>query len=146
MDKPAYTGAYGLLDTENPATARPTAVSKPVADEGPHLSYAFQWILFGVMAFVGLGWAVRQEYRIRNADDPEEQARAEVRRQKAAAKPRSDAEVEDELLDARQEMRANAAACTSHSRVRLPPLHGRAIAARCLGTGKRGPRGGGAPA
>ena len=101
VDKPTYTGAYGLLDTEDPAAARPTAVSKPVADEGPHLSYAFQWILFGIMAFVGLGWAVRQEYRIRNADDPEEQARAEVRRQKAAAKPKSDAEIEDELLDAR---------------------------------------------
>jgi cytochrome oxidase assembly protein ShyY1 len=101
VDRPTYTGAYGLLDTEDPAAARPTAVSKPVADEGPHLSYAFQWILFGLMAFVGLGWAVRQEFRIRNADDPEERVRAEARRRKAAAKPRSDAEIEDELLDAR---------------------------------------------
>lgn len=97
---PMYTGAYGLLDTEDPTAPRPVAVSKPVADEGPHLSYAFQWILFGLMAFVGLGWAVRQEYRIRNADDPEERKRAEARRAKAAAKPRSDAEIEDELLDA----------------------------------------------
>ncbi len=101
VGKPTYTGAYGLLDTEDPAAARPTAVSKPVADEGPHLSYAFQWILFGIMAFVGLGWAVRQEYRIRNADDPEERKRAEARRRKAAAKPKSDAQIEDELLDAR---------------------------------------------
>lgn len=96
-----YTGAYGLLATEDPATAaRPTAATKPVADEGPHLSYAFQWVAFGVMAFIGLGWAVRQEYRIRNADDPEERARADVRRAKAARRPKSDAEIEDELLDA----------------------------------------------
>lgn len=101
VGQPTFTGAYGLLDTEDPAAARPTAVSKPVADEGPHLSYAFQWILFGIMAFIGLGWAVRQEYRIRNADDPEERKRAEARRVKAAARPRSDAEIEDELLDAR---------------------------------------------
>jgi len=100
VGKPMYTGAYGLLDTEDPAAARPKAVSKPVADEGPHLSYAFQWFVFGIMAFVGLGWAIRQEYRIRNADDPEERARAEVRRRKAAAKPKTDAEIEDELLDA----------------------------------------------
>lgn len=101
VGEPTYTGAYGLLDTEDPAGARPTAASKPVADEGPHLSYAFQWILFGIMAFIGLGWAVRQEYRIYNADDPEERKRADARRAKAAAKPKSDAEVEDELLDAR---------------------------------------------
>ena len=96
-----YTGAYGLLDTEDPSAARPTAVSKPVADEGPHLSYAFQWFVFGIMAFIGLGWAIRQEYRLRNADDPQERERAELRRKKAAARPKSDAEIEDELLDAR---------------------------------------------
>ncbi|MBX3099769.1 MAG: SURF1 family protein [Salinibacterium sp.] len=101
IGKPLYTGAYGVLDSEDPAAARPTAVSKPIADEGPHLSYAFQWILFGLMAFIGLGWAIRQEFRIRNADDPDERARAELRRLKAAAKPKTDAEIEDELLDAR---------------------------------------------
>lgn len=100
VDGPLYSGAYGLLDTENPAADRPVAVSKPVADEGPHLSYAFQWVAFGIMAFIGLGWAVRQEYRIRNADDPEERERAEARRRRAAAKPKTDAEIEDELLDA----------------------------------------------
>lgn len=100
VEGPLYTGAYGVLDSEDPATARPTAVQKPVADEGPHLSYAFQWVAFGIMAFIGLGWAIRQEYRIRNADDPEERVRAEARRRKAAAKPKSDAQIEDELLDA----------------------------------------------
>lgn len=99
VGEPTYTGAYGLLASEDPDVARPLAVVKPAADEGPHLSYAFQWVVFGIMAFIGLGWAVRHEYRIRNADDPEERERAEKRRRKAESKPRSDAEIEDAILD-----------------------------------------------
>jgi cytochrome oxidase assembly protein ShyY1 len=94
-----YTGAYGLLASEDPAPAeRPVAVSKPIPDEGPHLSYAFQWFVFGIMGFVGLIYAARQEFRARNADDPEERERADERARRKAARPRSDAEVEDELL------------------------------------------------
>jgi hypothetical protein len=50
------------------------------------------------MGFFGLGWAIRQEYRIRNSDDPQERERALQRQRKAAAKPKSDAEVEDDIL------------------------------------------------
>lgn len=100
VGEPTYTGAYGLLASEDPAPAsRPAATAKPVADEGPHLSYAFQWFVFGIMAFIALGWAIRQEFRARNEDDPAERERAELRRQKAAAKAPTDAEVEDALLD-----------------------------------------------
>lgn len=99
VDKPTYTGAYGLMVSEDPATAeRPVAVTRPVRDEGPHLSYAFQWYVFALMAFIGLGWAARQEYRTINALDPDEQDRAAERARKKAAKPKSDADVEDELL------------------------------------------------
>jgi cytochrome oxidase assembly protein ShyY1 len=101
IDEPTYTGAYGLLASEDPAPAtRPTATPRPEADEGPHLSYAFQWLVFAIMGFIGLAWAIRQEYRIRNADDPDERERAAKRKRRADAKPRSDAEIEDELLDA----------------------------------------------
>lgn len=94
------TEAYGLLDSEDPAPAtRPVAYDRPVADEGPHLSYAFQWFVFALMGLVGLGWAIRQEYRHRNEDDPAEQARAAKRASRAAAKAPSDAEIEDALLD-----------------------------------------------
>ncbi len=100
--QPTYTGAYGLLVAEDPTpSVRPAAFPKPVADEGPHLSYAFQWLVFAIMGFLGLGWAVRQEYRIRNADDPEERKRAAKRERRAAAKTRSDAEIEDAILDRR---------------------------------------------
>ena len=95
-----YTGAYGLMKTEDPAPAdRPTAVARPVRDEGPHLSYAFQWFVFALMGFIGLGWAARQEFRNINAEVPEEQLRAAERARRQAAKPRSDAEIEDELMD-----------------------------------------------
>ncbi|TFC79136.1 SURF1 family protein [Cryobacterium sp. TMS1-20-1] len=101
LNAPTYTGAYGLMDTESPAATekRPAAVLKPIRDEGPHLSYAFQWFVFGLLAFIGLGWALREEYRSVNAEDPEERERAEERARKRAAKPRNDAEIEDELLD-----------------------------------------------
>jgi cytochrome oxidase assembly protein ShyY1 len=100
LDAPTYTGAYGLMASEDPAPAeRPTAIAKPAEDEGPHLSYAFQWFLFGVMAFFGLGWAIREEFRAVNAADPDERKRADERARRQAAKPQSDADVEDQLLD-----------------------------------------------
>jgi cytochrome oxidase assembly protein ShyY1 len=99
---PTYTGAFGLLAAEEPAAAeRPAPYPRPAADEGPHLSYAFQWVAFGVLAFIGLFWAVRREYRARNEDEPQEQRRAAERRAKAAAKGPSDAEIEDAILDRR---------------------------------------------
>jgi cytochrome oxidase assembly protein ShyY1 len=98
--KPTYTRAYGLMVSESPSVAtRPRAQPEPTLDEGLHISYAIQWVLFALMAFLGLGYAIRQEYRIRNADDPEERERADERERRKLAKPRSDSEIEDELLE-----------------------------------------------
>lgn len=96
-----YTGAYGLMISESPEAIdpRPLAVIKPTRDEGPHLSYAFQWYVFAVMAFIGLGWAARQEFRAVNIDDPAERKRAAARATKQSLKTRSDADIEDEILD-----------------------------------------------
>ncbi|HEU0206757.1 MAG TPA: SURF1 family cytochrome oxidase biogenesis protein [Pseudolysinimonas sp.] len=89
-----YTGAYGLLARETPAPAdRPAAVQEPVIDEGPHLSYAIQWIAFAVLAFFGLVWAYRREKRINAL--PAEQ-RAAARAPKARS---SDTDAEDAILD-----------------------------------------------
>lgn len=95
LDEPTYVGAYGLLVSESPAVAdRPLATPRPEADEGPHLSYAFQWFLFAVLGFVGLGWAIRQELR-----DPAAPPRP---------KRRTDADIEDELVDAAGATQASA--------------------------------------
>jgi hypothetical protein len=94
-----YTGAYGLLAKETPAPAtRPAIALKPVIDPGPYLSYAIQWILFALLAFTALGLALRNEYRIRHAEDPEEVARAAERARKAALKDPNDSDVEDGQL------------------------------------------------
>lgn len=89
------TGAYGLLDRESPAPEeRPTAALRPVNDEGPHLSYTFQWYLFALLGFVGFGWALRQEHRTARAAETGE----------ALPRPKRglDAEVEDAILDAHE--------------------------------------------
>ncbi|HEY0246693.1 MAG TPA: SURF1 family protein [Gryllotalpicola sp.] len=97
-----YTGAYGLLDTQTPASA--TALTKvvtgpPTVGTAVHWSYMVQWLLFAVIGFGSLWYAMRGEFRRLNADDPEERERARKRQQKAAAKKFTDAEVEDEILD-----------------------------------------------
>lgn len=97
-----YTGAYGLLDSERPAPASaptPTVTEAPTQDEGLHWSYMIQWIIFALIGFFGLGYALRTEYRKLNEDDPAEKARAAERERKRALK-RTDSDVEDELLDA----------------------------------------------
>jgi cytochrome oxidase assembly protein ShyY1 len=108
LGQPTYTGAYGVMKSESPAAIEtpPAAVQRPQLDEGPHLSYAFQWILFAIMGFVGLGWAIRNEWRIRNADDPKEIARNEGLAAKKALRRPSDAEIEDDLMDHSSPMRS----------------------------------------
>ena len=89
-----YTGAYGLLDTETPPTADlPQAAQEPVIDEGPHLSYAIQWIAFAILAFFGLVWAYRREKRI-NALPAEQRAAARAPKVRS-----SDMDAEDAILD-----------------------------------------------
>jgi cytochrome oxidase assembly protein ShyY1 len=95
IGEPTYTGAYVLMATEDPAPSETLLKEpKPDPDLGPHLSYALQWIAFGILAFVGLGWAVRHDRKVRREEL--EGAPAPPRRPKR----RTDADIEDELLDA----------------------------------------------
>lgn len=97
---PTYTGAYGLMVSEDPpAAVQPQPLQAPSFgdDEGTHLSYAIQWILFAFIAFIALGWSVRRS--LRDAGDPdilEADRRAEERRRKRTP---TDEAVEDTLLD-----------------------------------------------
>lgn len=100
LDTPMYTSAYGLMVSESPAPSdRPKALPKPVIDEGPHLSYAFQWVVFGILAFVALAWAVRHEYRLINADDPAQRQRQKERERRKRARGPTDADIEDTIID-----------------------------------------------
>lgn len=56
-----YKSVYARLADSYSGTEFPKVLPKPQLDEGNHLSYALQWILFALMAFGALVWAVRQE-------------------------------------------------------------------------------------
>jgi cytochrome oxidase assembly protein ShyY1 len=95
-----YTGAYGVLDSQMPAPASapdPVLTSEPTQDEGLHWSYMIQWIIFALIAFFGLGYAVRQELRMRALDAEDA---AGVAPERAHPAKKTDAEIEDEILDA----------------------------------------------
>jgi cytochrome oxidase assembly protein ShyY1 len=62
---PIFKSLYLRLDRSNSTAELPKALPRPAPNEGNHLSYAFQWILFAVLAFGALWFAVREEIHIR---------------------------------------------------------------------------------
>src|SRR6476620_6175998 len=111
---PLLTGAYGQLASESPAVQdMPFPFPKPSTDEGTHLSYSLQWFAFGVLMFVGFGYAARQQARNAAIDAEDAEAEAEEgvyvhasrpgpRRRPAPRKGRNPTaeEEEDAILDA----------------------------------------------
>jgi len=95
LQSPIVTGFYLRLVSESPAeSSYPQPLSRPLLDEGNHLSYAVQWIIFAVMGFFALFWAIRQEQEFRRIEtDPNYVPRA------ARRKANTDSSVEDEILD-----------------------------------------------
>lgn len=89
------TGFYLRLISESPAEASyPQPLSRPVLDEGNHLSYAVQWLIFALMGFFALFWAIRQESEFRKMEsDPNYVPRS------ARRKTNKDSSIEDEILD-----------------------------------------------
>ncbi|MCB5274886.1 putative SURF1-like protein [Arthrobacter sp. SO5] len=110
---PLLTGAYGQLASESPSVPdMPVAFPKPTTEEGTHLSYSLQWFAFGVLMFVGFGYAARQQARNAAIDAEEQEESAEggflhssgpVARRRPAPRQRKNAtaeEEEDAILDA----------------------------------------------
>jgi cytochrome oxidase assembly protein ShyY1 len=57
-------GAYARMAEESPEPAEaPHQLARPSLDEGPHLSYSMQWVAFGLLSFVGWGYAARVHRR-----------------------------------------------------------------------------------
>jgi cytochrome oxidase assembly protein ShyY1 len=64
-DAEVITSFYGRLVSEKPSyAAAPIPMPKPSLNEGNHLSYAIQWVLFGIMAFIAFFWAYRNDRRL----------------------------------------------------------------------------------
>ena len=102
VGEPAYTGAYGVLvQSGADASEPPLAAARPVRDEGPHLSYALQWFVFALMAFVGLGWAANQERKALAEASASPDTPKAPRQPRKPPRERRDADVEDEVLDRR---------------------------------------------
>jgi cytochrome oxidase assembly protein ShyY1 len=113
---PLLTGAYGQLASESPAVAdMPLPFPMPSTEEGTHLSYSLQWFAFGVLMFVGFGYAARQQARNAAIDAEDDgdielnsgsivhSAAAAARRRPPAPRKRRNAtseEEEDAILDA----------------------------------------------
>ena len=114
---PLLTGAYGQLASEAPSVQdMPFPFPKPSTEEGTHLSYSLQWFAFGVLMFIGFGYAARQQARNAaiDAEDAEAQAgdgdsgvfmhsSGPVARRRPAPRKRKNAtaeEEEDAILDA----------------------------------------------
>ena len=84
-----FTSVYARVASEGiPQSSNPKALPKPQLDEGNHLSYALQWIMFALMAVAALYWGIKKE-------------REAISGKKLSTRKRvgeSDAEVEDSLL------------------------------------------------
>ncbi|WP_243854497.1 SURF1 family protein [Canibacter zhoujuaniae] len=97
------TAAYGMFIAAQPTVEHGALPDKPALDEGPHLSYALQWIVFIAIAGSGVWYAARQEFKNFNRGSArvkqmEEKAQAK-QRAREAKRGKSDADIEDELLD-----------------------------------------------
>ncbi|PNI09523.1 cytochrome oxidase biogenesis protein Surf1, facilitates heme A insertion [Arthrobacter sp. AFG7.2] len=111
---PLLAGAYGQLASETPPAAEmPFPFPKPSTEEGTHLSYSLQWFAFGVLMFVGFGYAARQQARNAAIDAEDDDESPEGAPRTAAGAPRrrptpaprkrrkaTSEEEEDALLDA----------------------------------------------
>lgn len=85
-----YRQAYGRLVTESPKLAAGKPMLMPELNEGNHLSYAMQWLLFALMAFGAVYWTIAQDRR---------RAAGLAPRKLKLLNKDSDAEAEDRLLD-----------------------------------------------
>ena len=109
---PVAQAGYGQLVSEDPeAESMPEPLLRPSTDDGPHLSYSWQWYLFGILGFIGFGYAARRTAFA--AEQAELQYGAEETHRHAAWRPDvkkkkrrrdgslSDEEAEDLIIDGR---------------------------------------------
>jgi cytochrome oxidase assembly protein ShyY1 len=85
LTKVPLAGSYLQLVENQPGGLGMIGV--PRLDAGPFLSYGIQWILFGILAPIGLGYFAYSEIRVRRQEKPH------------APAPESAMTVEEKLAD-----------------------------------------------
>jgi cytochrome oxidase assembly protein ShyY1 len=83
-----------LVSEAPPESSYPQPLTRPLLDEGNHLSYAVQWVIFAVMGFFALFWAIRQERDYRRMELDSNYVPRSAKR-----KSNLDSTIEDEILD-----------------------------------------------
>ena len=82
-----------MVSESLPQSDSPVKLLKPTTDEGNHLSYALQWLLFGILGFVALYLAIQKEYEFyRVQTDPDF-----VPKRRRVTRAQLDNEVEDRV-------------------------------------------------
>lgn len=74
LGQPVETGGYLQLAGEQPGSLTPAPI--PGIEAGPYLSYGLQWLAFGILAPVALGYFAWAEIRARRRDAEEAAAGA----------------------------------------------------------------------
>jgi cytochrome oxidase assembly protein ShyY1 len=102
LDAPTYTGAYGMLASEQPAPSKSlhrVLSGKPTVDGSAQVGTIFATALYSLVGLGIFGYALREKFRFVNRFDPRLWAREWKRIQRLARKPYTDAEIEDLILD-----------------------------------------------
>lgn len=85
-----FSKIYARMASEEiPSASQPKSLARPQLDEGNHLSYALQWIMFAMMAVAALIWGIKKEREARGLSKPNSKKRKGI--------GQVDAEVEDSL-------------------------------------------------
>lgn len=85
-----FSKLYGRVTSESvPVSVNPKPLAKPELDEGNHLSYALQWIMFALMAIAALYWGIKKEREALTGKRPSKSKRKVI--------GQVDAEIEDSL-------------------------------------------------
>jgi cytochrome oxidase assembly protein ShyY1 len=102
LDAPTYTGAYGMLASQQPAPVHAlhrVLTGKPTVDGSAQEGTVFATILYALVGLGIFGYALREKFRFVNRFDPRLWAKEWRRIQRLARKPYTDAEIEDLIVD-----------------------------------------------
>ena len=106
---------YVQLSDGQPGTL--SAIPLPQLDSGPHLSYGIQWIAFGIMAPLGLGYFVWAEMRERRREQEEQQALQEQQQTPLTQQDEKDQQESESPAEAKLRSRYGGARVDHYSKI-----------------------------